>query len=199
MKKFIKYEFTSDKLDLLYSAVANVLDHQSQISTDCRWLKVILHCVSGFMYLPAGDLGKELLHYPNFGDQISVRPSIRSIEGTLDGLDGGKKDVEWANNFWQENLAKTPCFAFLPEFKGSSTSVNDSAVDDLYKKLVEHYFKTLTTTEIDIKHDTIFGMAFFNISIFKEIFKICHIDWGTKYFENDDGKLCYISVFDKKG
>lgn len=168
-KKFIKQEFTSDKLDLLYTAVANVLDHQSPISTDCRWLKVILQCVSGFMYLPEGDLGKELLYYPNYGDQKSVRPSIRSIEGTLDGLDEGKKDNEWVNNFWKENFEKTPCFAFLPEYKKLSTSINDSTLDDLYKRLVEHYFQTLTTTEIDVKHDTVFGVAFFNISILKEI------------------------------
>jgi hypothetical protein len=168
-RKFIKYEFTLDKSEFLYSSVANVLDHQSQLSTDCRWLRVILQYVGGYLHLPTEEMARQLFDYPNYGEQKSVRPLIRSMEVALDGFDKGKKDSEWINNFWKENLDKTPCLAFLPKYKNTTISVNSASLDLLYEELVNHYFKSLTSTGIDIKHDAIFGVAFFSISILKEI------------------------------
>ena len=96
--------------DVLARAIAFTLDHQSQESTDCRWLKVIFTCLKGQLHFPKEAFGTELVeenrNYPNHGDMRKVRPSIRATEGALE-LMGGHSD--WPNRFWAQCLRDTGC------------------------------------------------------------------------------------------
>src|SRR5438128_920142 len=72
----------------LKTAVLQVLNHQSQEATDCRWLKVLFQILSGTMHLQTKEQVREILEYPNFGTPQKVRPTVRCMEGLMGPLSG---------------------------------------------------------------------------------------------------------------
>src|SRR5258708_3333362 len=88
--------------DALKAAVFGVLDHQSQEATDCRWLRVLFQALSGKLYLPTNELGRQILEYPDYGLQQQVRPSIRSMEGLLDQF--AEPASACPQSFWKQSL-----------------------------------------------------------------------------------------------
>ena len=132
----------------LMAAVGKTLWHQSQESTDCRWVRLMAIAAAGKMYLnpKLRDVGDQLQNYPNQFDQSSVRPSIRSIEGSLDGL--SPPDPAWAKAFWHEAWENTPCAEIVqqptqPKFGEVTTW---QLVQELQEKLIEHWYETHETT-----------------------------------------------------
>jgi len=72
---------------MLASGYAQCFDHQSQQSTDIRWLIVMNYLANGRIMIsqPMEERFLEIVEYPNKGDMRSVRPSIRALEITLRG------------------------------------------------------------------------------------------------------------------
>jgi len=70
---------------MLASGYAQCFDHQSQQSTDIRWLIVMNYLANGRIMIsqPMEERFLEIVEYPNKGDMRSVRPSIRALEITL--------------------------------------------------------------------------------------------------------------------
>lgn len=56
----------------LADAIGRTLNHQSQEATDCRWMKVLTRIASGQMRMATSDHVREIVEYPNFGDQRKV-------------------------------------------------------------------------------------------------------------------------------
>jgi hypothetical protein len=95
----------------LAQAVALTLDHQSQESTDCRWIRVVCVLFAGRLVLQSQEQINEYLNYPNV-DLRKVRPTIRATEGALTAIN--KTDdatQEWPSKFWVQCLSDTPGFA----------------------------------------------------------------------------------------
>src|ERR1035438_6163431 len=67
-------------IGLLMHAVGLTLFHQTQEATDCRWISVAALVVSGRFQLPTDEDIRQILEYPNYGDQRQVRPMIRATE-----------------------------------------------------------------------------------------------------------------------
>ena len=81
----------------LSNAVLVTLDHQSQESTDVRWLRILFMIALGRIHFPQTmkERIEEIVHYPNRGDMRSVRPSIRAMEiGFV--TSGGAKNAQTA-------------------------------------------------------------------------------------------------------
>jgi hypothetical protein len=156
----------------LMTAVAHTLDHQSQESTDCRWARLICMMAAGMLELPT-EIAKEYAYYPEYRDQRKVRPSVRAAEMALDAA-RGTIEREWPDKFWLQCLKDTPCFP-LPA-KPSPLSVvvgtTPSHVREVYKLLVEHSNQTVETTATDARHDTVFGVAAYCISILQELLRV---------------------------
>jgi len=93
----------------LKTAVLQVLNHQSQEATDCRWLKVLFQILSGTMHLQTKEQVREILEYPNFGTPQKVRPTVRCMEGLMGPLSG--QTSLWPRSFWDQCLRDTPCDA----------------------------------------------------------------------------------------
>ena len=132
----------------LMIAVAHTLGHQSQASTDCRWLRVF--CAMVAYELPSlrdQETKDGIAFYPNVGDLRAIRPSIRAFENALTTEEKlSRTDTErliWAEKLWDECLVKTPCFQ--PNFKFTeadiSTVTTKERLDEVYNLLVEHTYK----------------------------------------------------------
>lgn len=123
--------------------------------------------------MPEKDL-RELLDYPERGDMRTVRPRIRAEEMAIQSFEthiGHTKLREpWVQSFWQQNLKMSRCFLLIT---GQSASImqptTTQAIDDLYDALISHFFRTVQSTGIDAKHDTVFGTALYALSIIREL------------------------------
>lgn len=160
----------------LMRAVALNLNHQSQEATDCRWLKVIATAASGSLHLPSSgfgpELGNEIENYPHYGDMAKVRPSIRAMEGAISCL--ARETSEWAPRFWKQCLRDTACFPLRAETLRGNVSQGSTLgrVREVYRQLIDHCTKTTTTTDVDARHDTVFGSALYCLALVEELLRI---------------------------
>ncbi|MGK3225728.1 DUF5677 domain-containing protein [Enterobacter soli] len=154
---------TTPDINLLMLAVGKTLFHQTQEATDCRWLRIMVLVAANKIHIPI-EIIKELLHYPNLGDQRSVRPMIRSLEMTF-----LVENKAWPTGFWKECWENTPCLA-LNELKQNSDKNNNdvNSVNLMHDQLIRHWKKTHDTTEIDAKHDCVFGIALYSLKLIRE-------------------------------
>jgi len=164
--------FTSDAdWQALMRAVALTLDHQSQEATDCRWVRVMCLISTGKAVVPP-ELVKEIACYPNYGDMRKVRPSIRAMEIAFRNLE--EEERGWADKFWAQCLSETSCFPleFGPSTTAPEVGTTIDQVQQVYKLLVKHNIKTRKTSGIDPRHDTVFGIGLYCLSILKELLHI---------------------------
>jgi hypothetical protein len=146
-----------------------VLDHQSQEATDCRWLRVLFHALSGKLHLPTKEHAREILEYPTFGLQQKVRPTIRSMEGMLGEF--SKPASLWPQSFWKQCLRDTPCDArhtleaeWLPLIATTGRRIRE-----VRESLARHEKSCLDTTDIDAKHDATFGFGGYALAVLDEL------------------------------
>lgn len=174
-----------DGWNKLFNGVAKTYWHQSDEATDCRWIKLLCMVVAEKMVIPDSidnthDLLKSIIEYPNYGDLDKIRPLIRTAEMVRFPPDGHGV-TEWAESFWKYCLDVAPCV-----FEESSNKVIErkkklaaemcearkeylEQTNAVGKRLIEHYFMTLETTEIDSRIEGAFGIALFGLTIFAEI------------------------------
>lgn len=93
----------------LERAMFNSIDHQSQVSTDCRWFIVSSQVAAGKLQLQTQEQLDQLGGFPDVGDLKSVRPMIRALEQTS----RGRYPASWVRPFWEECLVRTPCSKLL--------------------------------------------------------------------------------------
>ena len=168
----------SDDWNPLMESVGQTLWHQTQESTDCRWLTVLCQVMAGKMEISlenpetSKQRYNEILYYPNYGDPSKVRASIRANEIGVSPLSSNQS--EWAAKFWSECLAKTPCSPINTNFPSMeiSTGTTRERLSNVYNLLVEHTHHTRTTSGIDARHDTVFGLGLYSLSLLKELFQV---------------------------
>ncbi|WP_291439121.1 DUF5677 domain-containing protein [Desulfovibrio sp.] len=164
----------SEKIDnweqTLSNAVLNSFDHQSENATHCRWLRVILVSICGKLFFSENMTGKinELCSYPEQADLTKIRPSIRSLELTLSVASAKYIDDAWAKHFWKFCFENTQCTFFDPETI-KQRYIDEKEVDKIYMTLQEHFFSTITNTDVNPQSDALFGIVFYGISLAKEI------------------------------
>lgn len=169
--------------NILIHAVADTFDHQSQRSTDIRWLKLMYMAICREqVFFPSDDadsLVEELRLYPNKGDMRSVRPSIRAMEISFRGMELGADEFKRTGEdadpqlppfhgeaFWKEMLERTQCIPSdepkLP--KAGNKELMDEVLGVL-QALDRHFFETTQTTATDPRHDGAFGFAFYALTL----------------------------------
>lgn len=159
----------------LGKAVLLSLDHQSQESTDVRWLSILFKMALGRVQFAEAmrEQAEEIIYYPNRGDMRSVRPSIRAMELSFAMPSEGKKEQNvWASDFWSECFTRTACVpADIPRSTGNQHKIRESikALQEVQDNLIDHWFMTASTTGIDARHDTAFGFCFYAIAVLLEM------------------------------
>ena len=170
-------EKVADAWQKLAIATADVLDHQSQPSTDIRWMTIMFKVMLGKVHFRAGaddEFVEELRLYPAKGDMRSVRPRIRAMEmafrGGYDGTKAGP--TEWCNHFWKECLEKTDCMPIPPatpvDWQVDRKPLIEN-LDEARRALLDHWAGTLTTSGLNPRHDATFALAFYALACLSEL------------------------------
>lgn len=181
-RRCLKEADRSSGIKTLAKAISEAFDHQSQISTDVRWLKVMSHIIvrQRVVFGPQFDEQiEELRLYPNHGDMKKVRPSIRALELGLRDSEfatdiDGKPHADFprtlpaihAEDFWREMRGTTPCFP-------SDTAENPNGghrdvvgeIVDVLRDLDDHFHATEITTATDPRHDGAFGIVVYALHL----------------------------------
>lgn len=151
-------------------AVLRCADHQSEGATDARWARYML-AVSAKTMMPHPQNPTEMLNYPSEGDLHDVRPSIRSTESMMDALMG--RESIWAAKFWRQWMDDTACAPCPQASRGppipATTSMKVAAARGA---LAAHFQRTLRTTELDAKHDDVFGLALYATDTLSELLRM---------------------------
>jgi hypothetical protein len=158
-------------IELLMTAVGLNLGHQSQEATDCRWVRLMGHVLSGKFHVPPNTID-EWINYPDLGDQRSVRPGIRAAEMVENPFE--PRDRSWPNAFWHEAWEHSPCFQLSKKnvANAQESSVTRGKIVAIEEALLEHWNQTHITTSIDAKHDAVFGIAFYALRLVDELLGI---------------------------
>jgi hypothetical protein len=116
----------------LATAVKEVLWHQSEPATDCRWIKFLCFIHSGkmkfFSSIPGiKDTIRGVYEYPNYGDVTHVQGFIRA--GDL-RIMIEEQDTTWVKHFWDECYRKTSCIPESTEQKFPTSQSCEGHIDD---------------------------------------------------------------------
>ena len=160
---------------ILATAVGASFDHQSELATDIRWLKVMAFLVADRIKFPSGEKFEskieEIRQFPDVGNMHEVRPSIRSAEMTVRVVENGDHRPEAipvfdAEEFWSECREKTEC---IVERNYQPVRLNCHALLDelteLSIGLADHADDVAPHTGIDPRRDAAFGLPLFAISL----------------------------------
>ncbi|MCG5239330.1 DUF5677 domain-containing protein [Azospirillum doebereinerae] len=151
-------------LQLLAKSVAKTTDHQSEASTDCRWLKVVFMMAIGKMRMPA-EMAEPIIGFPNIGDMRVVRPSIRANEQAFSAIPV-ENNSKWAEDFWRDCWEMSDCIpAPLRKSESVSTDFVIPQLAQIYAKVAGHFFDSCKNTGIDPRIDSVFGLVLYGINL----------------------------------
>lgn len=160
----------------LAEAVAKCLDHQSQESTDIRWLILVFKIGMGRAQFPE-EMISNLRTYmelePGAEEMRVIRPSIRAAEMAFRMMSPDADDIEshWCTSFWQESLERSECLA-----DGRGAELRPVDMDWLHAawfekqhELVDRFLRLQSTTRVDARTDAVFGIALFAGNVLLEV------------------------------
>ena len=158
-------------IEQLMRAVSAVVSHQSQAATDCRWVRLMGNILGGKTKFSVkfAHIVEELRTYPYKYDQSKVRPTVRSLEISINAEE--TTEHPWPEFFWEEVWDKTPCLKIdkayeMPSLEGIVTR---QSISELREHLESHCLQTHSTSPLDIRHAVVFGMAFYCLRIVEEM------------------------------
>ncbi|WP_033543642.1 DUF5677 domain-containing protein [Planococcus sp. CAU13] len=154
------------ELAKLYSSVANMIDHQSQLATDCRWARIYYLMIKGKLHM--GSEAENIFYYPQQGDMRRVRPTIRACENAMSLM--GKQNV-WVEKFWTEALHNSPCWDLnvKEEEESDLTPLMMPNLNEVENTIIEHFYESRSTSAIDAKHEAAFAFTLYCLDILKEL------------------------------
>ena len=169
-KEALAVEPTNDDWQTLGIAIAEVLDHQSEKSTDIRWFKVMLPMLAGMMHFPREmeERVQEIFSFPDRGDMRSVRPSIRAHEMSMRRYPPSK----WIEKFWGECLEKTKCLDPTNwselDRDAKASSIRARVLYPCREAVTARFLESLTPSRSDPRLDCSFGLVLYSLSIIEE-------------------------------
>ncbi|MBK9949215.1 MAG: hypothetical protein IPP12_18825 [Nitrospira sp.] len=168
-KREISVDPTKDDWNTLSRAIAKVLDHQSETSTDIRWFKVIVAIISGRIIFPMSlaEMGEEFRLFPDKGDMRVVRPSIRSMEMTLRRRDPAR----WIGQFWAQALRDTRCIdpSEGEEYTFTETGIDPRTLYAARDRVIDRFRRNIRAERVDARLDSAFGLVLYAFSVLEEI------------------------------
>jgi hypothetical protein len=163
-------EPTDQDWSTLADAIVRTIDHQSEQSTDTRWLKIVIKIISGKLLFPEEmrERTQEVLDFPNKGDMRSVRPFIRAGEMNF----RRRPPSTWISEFWKELMAKTHCIDGSSE-QDYSTAIPAQltlrSILDIRQQIADRFHSVKSPERTDARLDSTFGLALYAMSLLEEI------------------------------
>lgn len=159
---------------LLGRGVAACMSHQSQEATDVRWLKLLFLIVCERINV-SPDQEREIRQYPHRGDMRRVRPTIRAAEVAFRPLESSPEQPDCVPDFdseeiWLELFQKTKC-TFAPQAEPTAANLADlsTELEEILIELRNHFMGSITSTSVDAKLDSAFGLALYSLSLTYEL------------------------------
>lgn len=167
--------FNNDKKEQFWLEIGNVVlegsDHQSELSTDCRWFRV-LYFTLGIkkLIIPVNIIPVDnIINYPYHGELRSVRPVIRAMEI---GIPFEDNTLEWTKKFWEICMKHTKCIPIkIYNNNGIKNSITLEDTSKLIDDLKKHWDTNVNDTDLNPKRDAIYGNVFYCVSILEELLK----------------------------
>lgn len=169
-KETLQIEPYESDVNTVGKATIPMLDHQSEISTDIRWLKFVTSIFSGSVKFPIKlkERVEEMVHFPNKGDLRAVRPFIRSGEMMLRRNPPSK----WVTDFWSESYERTDCIdpTSIDDYPPSSANhLNPKHLMDIRLEIVSAFHDHAKTTEVEAKLEGVTGLCLYGIALILEL------------------------------
>jgi hypothetical protein len=167
----LQVEPADDDWRTLARAVAASLDHQSEQSTDVRWMKLIVPMISGNVKYGGNtvETAEAILGFPDIGDLRKVRPSIRSQEI----MARRNPPSPWVSEFWTQTLEQTGCIdPTAPAELRSEEAVTHITATPLFalrEDVIVRFFQDMSVTRADARLDSSFGFVLYALSFLEEL------------------------------
>jgi hypothetical protein len=169
---------TSDDWDRVATAVLETLDHQSDVSTHVRWLSVVSLVAQGRLLYPAhlSHIEEEIRRFP-LDPTPSAAATVRAAEVGLEMpflLDGtATPRSPWPTAFWDQCLRDTSCMTpRAPAQPQPAIGTTTAQVASTRTELIKHAYATRSSSAVDSRHETTFGLALYSVSLLGEIFRV---------------------------
>jgi len=137
------------------------------------WASLIFFVLSGKVKFGPNlrHIAEEILRYPTHGDSAKVYSTVRSAEGAFGGFQSLESD--FVDRFWSQCMAQSACTPENQPIELEEISVGTTLerVNEAYARLVDHTNQTRTTTATDARHDAVFGIGLYAISILQELMR----------------------------
>lgn len=163
------------ELSALGDSIPKFLDHQSEESTDVRWLLLLYGGLSHKVIYPdsMSERVESIRLYPNYGDMRSVRAAVRASEPMVWMPIGDRDPVfPWSLQFWQECHNRTACFIVEPE----AVKAPEPKTADMGPRIVQalndvsdHWIKTSISTAVDAVHEGTFTFVLYALTCLLEM------------------------------
>lgn len=158
-----------ERIDILKENLDKCSNHQSEHSTDIRFIVLYYSCMIGQLHLLEPQM-KLILKYPvlshNNDEMRIIRPTIRAAEGMI--LVNEKKSDWYLNIFWRKISIMTDCELYSLKYE------NELANTQLYMEQLYEVFNYLsellcTTNPLDNKMQVLFGLATYSYKRILEV------------------------------
>lgn len=160
-----------DRLNKIMDILRKTSDHQSELSTDIRYVVLYYLALSKKLYLPNQEEVDLFTQYPAMKHDNPAmrlaRPTIRAIEITVSNIDKSA-DNEHASFFWERISKMTECKLFKIQFEEEKRDTDQYIrfLQDIYSYLTEVFTKT---SPLDNKMLVLLGIATYSFKRMKEV------------------------------
>ena len=156
---------------ILAIAVNEALAQDSERATDLQWLRFI--CFSKKqIYLTDSSISEDLQRYPHCEDYDRTGSFIRNGWNAMRGV---MAQADWPKKFWLQCHKNTPCWTrheqeYRGKIKRDRKSIEDmmdiEKLEKVRKTLRQHFFNTQNGADQDVRHQVVFGVAFYAHDVF---------------------------------
>lgn len=167
-----------DRLNKIMEILRKTSDHQSELSTDIRYVVVYYLAISEKLRLANHEQVYLFTQYPTMKHDNPVmrlaRPTIRATEGAVSGMDTSANN-EHASFFWERISKMTECKLIKIQFEEEKRDT-DQYIQNL-KEIFSYLSEVFTkTSPLDNKMLVLLGIATYSFKRIKEVsdHKLCN-------------------------
>lgn len=172
-----------DRCEAIIQTMREIMDHQSNESTDIRFVALYFNLLSGKVHLLKEQIDL-LMAYPTakHTDEIMrmVRPTVRSLEMII--LTFEAIDSAYLKAFWRGVSEMTDCSIFVIEFPEEKRNITTymEKLHEVFTYLSELF---VATDPLDEKMNVLLGIATYSYKRLKEIYEY-------QLFNSISGRSC---------
>lgn len=173
----------NDRCDSIIRTMREIMDHQSNESTDIRFVALYFNLLSGKLHLQKEQIDLLSL-YPTSShtDEIMrmVRPTVRSLEMMI--LTFEETDSTYLETFWRCISEMTECSLFVIEFPEENRNITAymEKLHDVFSYLSDLF---ISADPLNEKMSVLLGMATYSYKRLKEIYE-------HQLFNSISGRSC---------